>query len=296
MLRRVYNKLANEGPRGLASAALRRIWPMRADGYPQGRDLVRGKVGLEIGGPSHMFRYGGPIPLYSAAARVDNCNFGTLTVWEGAIQAGDTFRYRKWRAPGRQYIAEAVNLARIPACSYDFVLSSHSLEHVANPLLALQEWRRVLKTDGTLVLVLPHRDGTFDHRRPVTSLSHLIEDFERGTGDDDLTHLDEILRLHDFSLDPGSGDVQSFQQRSMRNIENRCLHHHVFDTNLAVELIHYAGFQILHVEAFQPGDILLLAGKLPADAHPDNAQFRRLNSKPQWSSPFPSDQLDATGN
>ena len=30
---------------------------------------------------------------------------------------------------------------------------------------------------GALLLVVPHREGTFDHRRPVTELEHLVADF-----------------------------------------------------------------------------------------------------------------------
>jgi ADP-heptose:LPS heptosyltransferase len=40
----------------------------------------------------------------------------------------------------------------------DFVFSSHLLEHIVDHKAALKEWRRVLKTDGHLVLYLPHRD------------------------------------------------------------------------------------------------------------------------------------------
>jgi hypothetical protein len=64
------------------------------------------------------------------------------------------------------------------------VLSSHCLEHVANPILALREWLRVMTPDGTLVLVLPHKEGTFDHQRPTTTLGHMIDDYER---EDDMT-------------------------------------------------------------------------------------------------------------
>lgn len=70
------------------------------------------------------------------------------------------------------------------------------LEQTSNPLTALAEWRRLLRPEGGLILVLPHRDGTFERRRPVTSLQQLIEDFEHGTAEDDQTHIPEILRLH----------------------------------------------------------------------------------------------------
>jgi SAM-dependent methyltransferase len=40
---------------------------------------------------------------------------------------------------------------------YDFVFSSHCLEHIWLPQKALKEWLRILKPEGFLVLFLPHK-------------------------------------------------------------------------------------------------------------------------------------------
>ena len=141
------------------------------------------------------------------------------------------------------------------------------------------------------MLVVPHKDGTFDHRRPVTSLEHLIQDFDRHTDEGDMTHLEEILRLHDLSKDPGVGDLQYFQERSKRNMENRCLHQHVFDTHLVVEAVNYMGLRILAVELFQPYHIVVIAKKTGHDHAINNEVFRCINAAPCWLSPFPSDRL-----
>lgn len=42
--------------------------------------------------------------------------------------------------------------------SYDFVYSSHCLEHLDEPHIALRNWFRVLKTGGYLIVCVPHRD------------------------------------------------------------------------------------------------------------------------------------------
>ncbi len=217
---------------------------------------------MEIGGPSDLFAAGGPLPLYPLMARLDNCNFSATTVWEGQIREGLTFIYDSHRAPGRQYIAEAADLSLIAAKTYDVVLSSHTIEHSANPLRALREWLRVLKDDGALVLVVPHKDGTFDHRRPLTTLAHLIEDDTQGTSEDDLTHLDEILACHDLALDPAAGDAAAFAARSARNAENRCLHHHVFDTALVAEMLQAVGLEIAAIERVPPYHIIAVAQKV----------------------------------
>ena len=74
--------------------------------------------------------------------------------------------------------------------SQDYVFSSHSLEHIKSNYLfeTIQEWFRVLKIDGHLVICVPHRDlyekkwqppskYNGDHQRFYTpsSLLHEIE-------------------------------------------------------------------------------------------------------------------------
>lgn len=197
--------------------------------------------------------------MYPLAERVDNVNFAHSTIWEGGIKEGASFTFHAGKTPGQQFIAEGFDLHMVRSGSYDFVLSSHMLEHTANPLRALSEWGRVLKTGGgRLVLVVPHRDGTFDHRRPITTLQHLVEDFERGMGEDDLTHLPEILQLHDGSKDPTVHDI-TFCERAERNAELRSLHHHVFDTRLIFDAVNKTGLEVLAVEPLRPYHIIVLA-------------------------------------
>jgi SAM-dependent methyltransferase len=290
MLRKAYVALKTLGPRSVLTAVRQRILPERLRCYAECRPSLEARVGLEIGGPSTIFTRRGCLPVYPVAARIDNCNFDSRTVWEGTVTEGDTFVFDPGKAPGRQYVAEASELGRIGDSAYDFVLSSHCIEHLANPLQGLGEWIRVLKDDGLLVLIVPHKDGTFDHRRPVTSLTHIVQDFEARTTERDLTHLDEILKLHDLARDPEAGGPAAFAERSKRNFENRCLHHHVFDTRLAVALVDHARLQILAVEAVRPYHIVVIAKKLRPGQAPDNERFTGTNRAPCWSSPFASDR------
>ncbi|UUZ69984.1 class I SAM-dependent methyltransferase [Polaromonas sp. P2-4] len=218
-----------------------------------------GKSGIEIGGPSQVFSRRGIFPVYPIVESLDNCNFQATTVWEESINQGRTYRFDPKKPAGQQHIVEATALAELPSGAYDFVLSSHMLEHTANPILALSECKRLLTDDGILVLLLPNRTHTFDHRRPVTTMDHLIADFNAGMTEDDLTHLPEILALHDLERDPEAGDMVTFKSRSMRNFENRCIHHHVFDKHLAVDLVEYIGLKVHAVEEINPHHILLLA-------------------------------------
>jgi SAM-dependent methyltransferase len=220
--------------------------------------LFADKIGLEIGGPSSVFRSRGILPVYPWAARVDGINFATTTLWEGEIREGMTYRYAGRRV-GRQYVGEASHLGQIADGTYDFVLSSHSLEHSANPVKCLAEWIRVLRPGGAMLLILPDARFTFDHRRPVTSFEHLLDDYRSDKGEDDLTHLDEILALHDLARDPGALGAESFRARSLRNFENRALHQHVFDAALVEQLLHHFGIRPLYTDAAPPFHIISLA-------------------------------------
>ena len=113
--------------------------------------------------------------------------------------------------------------------------------------------------NGALVLVLPFYKSTFDHRRKPTSVNHMFTDFDDKIGEDDLTHLEEIVEKHDLSLDPGGCTVEEFRVRSMSNISNRCLHHHVFDETNSRALLERAGFIVHSIDQAYPFHMCILA-------------------------------------
>ena len=245
---------------------------------------LRGARALELGGPSAPFRSDGVLPAYALCASVDGLQYAEDTIWHGHQAAG---RYApEGHDLGAMHIADAGELAGLPAGGYDVVLHSHVIEHLANPLRALARWREVLRPGGHLVMVVPHKEGTFDHRRPVTPLAHLEGDLAAGTGEDDLTHLEETLRLHDRGRDAGGDDPEGFARARRDNAATRLLHHHVFTTPSLLALLDRAGVQVDAVEARLPHDIFV-AGHFPADgARPDNAAV--LARPPR--SPFRADR------
>src|SRR5450631_2783503 len=79
----------------------------------------------------------------------------------------------------------------------DFVIASHLLEHLVDPLRQLSEMHRVLKPGGVLLVFLPDRRFTFDRKRSPTPLAHLIEDHrEQATIASD-EHVEDYLRKTD---------------------------------------------------------------------------------------------------
>ncbi len=83
--------------------------------------------------------------------------------------------------------------------SLDYVIASHVLEHVANPVAALAEWHRVVRPGGILYLVVPDRRTTWDQPRALTPVAHLLDDYERGTTACDATHVDEFAQGIDWT-------------------------------------------------------------------------------------------------
>lgn len=251
------------------------------------RSALESKCGLEIGGPSPMLADGGQVPIYDVLKSLDNCLYSGKTIWAGEVLEGETFHYHLGRQPGSQIICDATDLKSIKDSAYECVLACHCLEHIANPIRALEEWKRVLEPDGLLLLILPHKDGTFDWRRPITPLAHLIEDYKNAVGEEDLTHFSEILELHDLSKDLPAGTKEQFERRCLANHINRAMHHHVFDTMAAVATVNYVGLKILHVDNLKPFHIIILSSRI--EQRVDNRQFMERRAQHWRRSPFPSD-------
>ena len=204
---------------------------------------------LELGGPSLVFSSNilGLIPIYNVASHFANVNFDYYTIWEKKINTGNTFKFDN--RTGEQFIMEATNLVEIEDGQFDGLVSSHCLEHVSNPIKAVLEWKRVIKNDGYILIIVPNKHETFDHRRDYTTFEHLVSDFENAVKEDDMTHYDEIMKLHDRTKDRGLIGVD-FEIRSKDNLKNRCLHHHVFNDDLMQKLADFTSLKLVQMDTF----------------------------------------------
>ena len=301
MLNRMIHIVREEGVLSLLRVGMiKRVWwrkPLRQ--FNLLRDYFEGKHGLEIGGPSGIFAHKSLLPIYGIVGSCDNCNFSGRTVWQRNVQEGLHFKYHPNKPAGYQFICEAINLTRIENERYDFVISAHVIEHIANPLKAILEWKRVLRRGGVILLVCPHKETTFDHRRPITPLDHLIEDYNKGVDDHDLTCLPEVLKLHDLSLDSEAGSYGQFLARSKKNFDNRCLHHHVFITESWISILDYLNLEIVCLEAVLPFHIIAMGKKVNENAedlrslHASNMRLLEVNARWRQKSPFHLDKAGA---
>lgn len=205
-------------------------------------ELFQGLHAIEFGGPSQIYD---TLGVYSVLTGCDGINFTTNPVFTQGQPMG-AYNYQTGRS-GRFWWCDATDLAIFSDSSYDLALSSDNLEHIANPIRALVEWRRVIKPNGYIFLVLPRKESNFDHQRPHTSFEHILSDYTNNVDEHDLTHLDEILRLHDLERDPWAKPYEHFEQRSKDNFNNRCLHHHVFNTKLIQCIFDYMDFETVGI-------------------------------------------------
>jgi SAM-dependent methyltransferase len=153
--------------------------------------------GIEIGGSAHN-------DYALDAINVDR--YGELDT---------VYRREEWRLTGRHREVDVVAPGdRLPFedDAVEFVFASHVLEHFPDPIRALKEWLRVART--YVVVVIPHRDRTFDRDREVTPVEELLRRHEEDLDDPSDLHwsvwtLESFLGLCDRlgfgvidSLDP----------------------------------------------------------------------------------------------
>ena len=219
------------------------------------RSIVSEKDGIEIGGPSTVFRSRLNLPVYDVIGTLDNCDFSQDTTW---ANHQEVYRFHPAKAPGRSYFAEGSDLHAISDHSYEFLLSSHNLEHFANPIRALKEWQRIVKPGGGLLVVLPDYRKTPDRRRKPTAISHLLDDFKQNMAENDLTHVEETVQAQQLDgLGPTAAD--DLRKLLSNNLEHRMMHHHVFDEENSRQLLEAIGCTVLAVETQLPFHIYLLA-------------------------------------
>src|SRR5271163_3217093 len=69
---------------------------------------------------------------------------------------------------------------RLPDNSVDFIITSGVIDRVPDPIKALKEWYRAIRSGGFLYILAPHKDRA-DHRdRPRTTLPELLDRHRTG--------------------------------------------------------------------------------------------------------------------
>jgi SAM-dependent methyltransferase len=172
--------------------------------------------GVELGPGHHPM----PIPYPGVSVRyVDRWQPEENLALFTNIEAGATF-------PKPDIVAnlDVDRLSALDDASQDFVIASHLLEHLADPLTQISEIYRVLKPGAVVLVYLPDRRHTFDRKRAATPLDHLIADHrDRATVVSD-EHIEDYLRKTDVwdSTWTPEQEREQFELNRQRSIHVHC--------------------------------------------------------------------------
>jgi SAM-dependent methyltransferase len=127
----------------------------------------------------------------------------------------------------------ADRLSPVPSGSQDFVIASHVIEHLAEPLGFVAEICRVLRPGGIALLLLPDRHRTRDRHRPPTTIDHLAAEYADGTTQVSDLHLLEFLEDRGIPVPDSEAD----RQRLLDVHRRRSIHVHCWDDLEFVEVL-----------------------------------------------------------
>lgn len=101
-------------------------------------------------------------------------------------------------------VLNAQESSKLPQSKYDFIVANHILEHLENPLSAVEGMVHALKSEGKLFFALPVKRYFFDANRKVTSIEHIIQDEKDGGLNSRPEHIEEWVRLveKEYIYDP----------------------------------------------------------------------------------------------
>jgi SAM-dependent methyltransferase len=216
------------------------------------REAACSGIVVEIGGPTPFFQASGFVPIYPLLSNLLIYNYASETRWEQKKIVQIHNRDVEIQT------AEAASLP-LPDKRAALILSSHVIEHLANPIAGLEEIVRILSPSGRLLMIVPHRDGAYDHKRPVTTMAHLENDLSQNISEADSTHFEEILRMHDLDRDTTTNSFDDLKKTVLSNSHTRFCHHHVFDTRLVISILDRVGLEPTFLKLVRPYHIVVTA-------------------------------------
>jgi len=218
-----------------------RLLPIKMGGYKKLIPLFSGKKGIRTGG------------------ELSSEEFQECLKYSAKIIDVNIVREHFGQPTNADYLTDAANLYFAKDCEFDFVCSSHVLEHIANPIKALYEWKRVIKEGGIIYCGVPDKRFTFDHRRQRTTLSHLIDDYQMDVDQSDTTHIQDLIDNWDGRMDCCWDNRRQLLVEYIRADPLAGIHHHVWIKEDVVELFKYVHLEIVYVVL--KGNTIHIVGK-----------------------------------
>ncbi len=181
---------------------------------------LRGR-GLEIGALLH------PMPLPQASEIL----FSDILTAEQLEEA----------YPGSQppdIVSDSEHFPTVADDAFDFIVANHVLEHLSDPIRGLKEWHRILRNGGLLLMAVPDKRFTFDHRRRRTPLAHLVSDHHSTRPPHELnkSHLLEWAE-HVEGLTPGTPEFDRWVSAQLA--QGYSVHNHVWVAQDVLEIVRW---------------------------------------------------------
>jgi 2-polyprenyl-3-methyl-5-hydroxy-6-metoxy-1,4-benzoquinol methylase len=110
---------------------------------------------------------------------------------------------------------------------FDFVILSHVIEHLANPIKVVRELFRITKTNGIVLIAAPDKNYTFDKNRKLTSYAHLFNEYkENVTEVSDEHYIDFLKGVHPEVFQNNDQKLKEI----IHNVRTRREHAHVWNS------------------------------------------------------------------
>jgi SAM-dependent methyltransferase len=201
--------------------------------------------GLEIGALDHPM----PVPPQAKVRYVDYISRQESAVKHSQLILDEIVEV--------DYIDDGFTLSTILSASQDFVIANHVLEHSPDPIGALLNWSRVLKSNGVLLFSVPISAKSFDKGRQITTVEHLAEDrnlchtgqLELFNGKN-LEHYDEYLSVSLVTIRKNLGypaltpDEKAEMMRKFCAEEFTDTHYHVFSVASLMKIMRYVTSEV----------------------------------------------------
>jgi SAM-dependent methyltransferase len=200
-----------------------------------------------------------------------------------------------WNLTRVDVIDDGEKLETIARESQDFIIANHFLEHTENPIGTIETHLEKLKPGGVLFYAVPDKRFTFDFRRPLTPIEHMVADYQEGPGRSRREHFDEWTRLVIDEESAGSADQAASREwsaRRARELEAAAysIHMHVWTQAEFLTLIldcrrRFGDTFDIETAARQGIEFIVVLRKMgplpavPATAHPAPQPRPRLRSR-----------------
>lgn len=200
-------------------------------------EYIKGKNVLEIGGPSALLN-----TIYNDILTLDIINHPQSS----KVHAQNS------NVIHNLILGDATDDVLISCISkqYDVIITSHTLEHIANPLKALKLWYNLLNDNGVIINILPNKDHCWDRAREFTSFQHILDDYNNNTQESDMTHLHEsacmVETRPNYYNDVGAEN------------ENRIIHHHCFDPITLKQLHEFVNYKTINSFIYEHDPLQLI--------------------------------------